>query len=139
MQISSAALLVLALPLVVIACGAPVRSNLPTHVDWGGSSPAARQSGLLVLSGDCVSLVDKQGGAWLVVWQPGTSRSDAGIADSSGKVMAQIGDEVSIVGGEYHDDSIGSQLIAPVSAACRTDRYWLVGDVTVQASPATSP
>ncbi len=138
MQIPRAALWVLALPLVVVACGAPVRTNLPTHVDWGGSSPAARQTGRLALSGDCVSLVDKQGGAWLVVWQPGTSRSDTGIADSGGKVMAQIGDEVSISGGEYHADSIGSQLTAPIPQACQTDRYWLVGGVTVVGSPVPS-
>ena len=138
MQIPGAALLVLALPLVVAACGAPVRTNLPTHVDWGGSSPAAVQTGRLALSGDCVSLVDKQRGAWLVVWQPGSSRSGVAIADSSGKVLARIGDEVSIVGGEYQADAIGSQLSMPIPAACQTDRYWLAGDVTVVGSPAPS-
>ena len=138
MQIPRAALLVLAVPLVVAACGAPVRTSLPTHVDWGGSSPAAVQTGRLALSGDCVSLVDKQRGAWIVLSQPGSYRSGVAIADSSGKVLARIGDEVSIGGGEYQADSIGSQLVAPIPAACQTDRYWLAGDMTVVGSPAPS-
>ena len=107
MQIPGAALLVLALPLVVAACGAPVRSNLP-H--------ACRLGRL----------------------EPGSSRSGVAIVDSSGKVLARIGDEVSIVGGEYQADAIGSQLSMPIPAACQTDRYWLAGDVTVVGSPAPS-
>lgn len=75
----------------------------------------------------------------MVVWQPGTSRNGAKIVDSGGNVLAQIGDEVSLGGGEYDHDSIGSQLTAPISSECQADAYWLVGDVTVNSSPAASP
>jgi hypothetical protein len=75
----------------------------------------------------------------LVVWPPGTSRNGADIVGSDGTRLAQIGDEVSLGGGEYHSDSVGSQLTAPIASECQTDTYWLVGDVTVDASPAASP
>jgi hypothetical protein len=74
----------------------------------------------------------------LVVWPPGTSRNGADIVGSGGNVLARIGDEVSLGGGEYDADSIGSQLTAPISSACQTDAYWLVGDVTIDGSPAAS-
>ena len=128
----------LALPVVVAACSAS--GGLPTHRDWGGDSPAALQAGRLALSGDCVSLVDpRTGGTWLVVWPPGTSRNGIDIVSSGGNVLAQIGDEVSLVGGEYDAGSIGSQLATPISSACQLGTYWLVGDVTVNSSPGASP
>jgi hypothetical protein len=132
-----AAVAALALPLAIAACSG---TNLPTHLDWGGTSPGALQAGRLVLSGDCVSLVDNQiGETWLVVWPPDTSRNGADIVGSGGNVLAQIGDEVALGGGEYHPDSIGSQLTAPISSECQTDLYWLVDDMTVNGSPAASP
>jgi hypothetical protein len=72
----------------------------------------------------------------LVVWPPGTSRNGADIVGSGGNLLAQIGDEVSLVGGEYQADAVGSQLTAPISSECQTDLYWLVGDLTVDSSPA---
>jgi hypothetical protein len=130
-------LVALALPLAIAACSG---TNLPTHRDWGGASPLAPAAGRLVLSGDCVSLVDSRtGGSWLVVWPPGTSRNGADIVGSGGNPLAQIGDEVTLVGGEYQADVVGSQLTAPIPSECQTDLYWLVGDLTVDGSPAASP
>ena len=130
-------LVALALPLAIAACSG---TNLPTHRDWGGASPLAPETGRLVLSGDCVSLVDSRtGGSWLVVWPPGTSRNGADNVGSGGNPLAQIGDEVTLVGGEYQADVVGSQLTAPIPSECQTDLYWLVGDLTVDVSPAASP
>jgi hypothetical protein len=79
----------------------------------------------------------------VVVWPPDTSRNGADIVGSGGHVLAQIGDEVSLGGGEYDPRSIVSQLTAPISSECQTDLYWLVGglvgEVTVDSSPSASP
>lgn len=128
----------LAVTLLVVSCGA-APTNLPTHKDWHGSSPTALQSGRLVLSGECVSLVDdRTDGSWLIVWQPGTSRNGNEIVDQGGRLLAHIDDQVSIGGGEYDQDSIGSQLAAPIPSSCQTDSYWLVGQVTVDG-PGGAP
>jgi len=130
----------LAIPFVVAGCGILGGASLPTHRDWGGSSPGALQAGRLTLAGNCISLVDDQTAEkWLVVWQPGTSRNGAEIVGPGGSELAQIGDEVSIGGGEYDAGSVVSQLTAPITPECQTDLYWLVGDVTVDSRPSVSP
>jgi hypothetical protein len=130
----------LVLPFVVAGCGILGGTNLPTHRDWGGASPATPQAGRLTLVGDCVSLVDDQGaGNWLVVWPPGARRDGFEIVGSNGSHLADIGDEVSLEGGEYDAVSVVSQLTQPIDVACQTDRYWLVADVTVDTRPSVSP
>ena len=130
----------LALPFVAAGCGILGGANLPTHRDWGGESPATPETGQLVLSDDCVWLVNAQlEETWLVVWPPGTSRSGPDIVGSGGLELAKVGDDVELEGGEYDAVEVVSQLVAPIPSACQTDRYWLVADVTVQSRPSASP
>ena len=101
----------LALPFVAAGCGILGGANLPTHRDWGGESPATPETGQLVLSDDCVWLVNAElEETWLVVWPPGTSRSGPDIVGSGGLELAKVGDDVALEGGEYDAVEVVSQL-----------------------------
>ena len=136
----SRVLVVFVLSLLTAACGAFGGANLPTHHDWGGESPATPEAGRLVLSGDCVSLVNDQlHETWLVVWPPGTSRNGVDIVGPGGNELARVCDEVTLEGGEYDSTEVASQLAAPIPTACLTNLYWLVANVTVDNGPTASP
>lgn len=122
--------------LVLIACesnpsepaaaGSPA---LPTHRDLGSAGPAALQRGTIVATGQCVVLEEAvQHLKWVILWPPGYSYRAPAILDDRGIQIAQLGEIVDLVGGEYHDaqyEFLKTLLVTEPLAACRGGDYWL--------------
>ena len=122
----SRALLLAALVLATAGCSSSdsTSPSLPTVADDGGSDgDGALLSGTTELDGPCLYLVDDAGLRWLPVFREGTSTLSASGTLTFGDVEYDVGDQVSLGGGE----SLPSRLefVSPPLAACDTTNLWL--------------
>jgi hypothetical protein len=124
-------LLIAAGALLLVSCIGG-RQHLPTHSLSSDEGPLALQDGRLRLDSDCVFLESGMGTRWLILWPRGYSRSEE-VIYRGGRAAAEIGDHVTLVGGEYDDADYDflrrSLLDRDVPQACRGERYWLATDV----------
>ncbi len=97
-------------------------------------APTSYITGKLVEVGGCLRLVDDHSGAnFLLLWSPNVTLSlengTMQILDSANQVVAQVGDEVFISGGEIPASSsswLSERLREPLPDAC-PGPYWFVG------------
>lgn len=123
-------LLLVALAAWVIGCTI-AESNLPTYARTAGG-PAALLTGELALDDDCLIVVGPEDFTWLVVWPRNYSMREGTLLRDGSSAIAQVGDVVSIGGGEYkaeHYDFLRTELGAMIPESCRRDRYWLATTV----------
>ncbi|MCY0994519.1 hypothetical protein OV203_45770 [Nannocystis sp. ILAH1] len=107
---------------------------LPELRETSNSFMEALLSGTLIEQSGClrVSPDGKQPGH-LLIWQPGYGARRTGdrleIVDSTGKVVARVGEPLRTGGGEVRlTDALRKQLKAPLDAAC-VGPYWLMGQL----------
>lgn len=114
----------------VIGC-AFAESNLPTYARTSGG-PAALLTGELAVDDDCLIVVGPEDFTWLIIWPGNYSMSEGTLLRDGSSAVAQVGDVVSIGGGEYkaeHYDFLRTELGAKIPESCRRDRYWLATTV----------
>ena len=95
--------------------------------------PEALMSGTVVELDGCIRVRSDAGSrGHLLVWQPDHRIQRNGerieIVDGSGKVLARVGEQIRIGGGEMPRAAVEKALKAPLPPAC-TGPYWMAGSV----------
>lgn len=100
--------------------------------------------GTLTLDGRCLRVSSAEGREdHLVVWPPGVVLRMGGdaieVVDQAGRVVARVGEGVSMGGGEVRDSKAMAGLPGGVPAEC-AGPYWIVGDgLELDGGDAPSP
>lgn len=93
-------------------------------------------SGELLLDNDCLRINDGYSN-YLIIWPPGFSMRTEGeeiqVIDSNGKVVARVGDNIYVSGGEFPGEKareyIEESIVGkPLPAGC-PGPYWIVGAI----------
>lgn len=94
-------------------------------------SPAALVHGRISFANGCASMEAAPGVPVTALW-PSSTRLDM----STGVLRIVVdgvsfaeGDELSMGGGEYGDETFVISLVGPIPDSCRGDRYWLVTEL----------
>ncbi len=159
---SRRALLGLAL-LTLVACGAPLGATPspgPAGGSRGSATPtsavafpqfapvagergdlAALLEGTLTLVDDCLRVTLRSDND-LIIWPPEvTLRTDGGdirVIDTAGRVVARVGEEVRLSGGQLK--TVGGQGLREAPPARCPGPYWLTGEILgPEPSPAAAP
>lgn len=101
--------------------------------------------GELIKTGNCLRLITSPSNTnYLVIWPPGYELDEEGsdifIRDNSGQVVARIGEEVYMGGGEVYDredeiatfdgvPGVSEQLVAEIENSGCPGPYWISGGV----------
>lgn len=101
-----------------------------------GALPGGLLEGPLVVDGGCVALDSGRGGRFVLILPTSmTVRVSGGlveISDPGTGVVAATGQRVRAGGGAYGPDEaafLEEQMGREIPQACRTGRYWLVGEL----------
>ena len=108
-----------------------------------GGGPTAAMAGKLVLDGEgCLRVgSSRQGGTWVLVWPADlrleTSGEKVRVADGGGRIVAEVGKEVFMGGGEF---GLPRNVVDPRTARELRSRcpghYWIATDVSARSPRA---
>ena len=133
-----------------LACGQSVDSGVtgvffPRH-SVRGPTPAALIEGRLDVKDGCLWIVDASGTRYLAIWPSGWRVTSVGgrihVVNAEGRLIVADGDSVAGGGGETVTADNAHRLMGQTEpAACRTNSFWLVGQLGPgsPASPAPIP
>lgn len=118
--------------IVLIGCAQDSASNevgnpfFPTHEDTGMSAAAILQ-GTLIKTSNCL-IVDSatQGQAYLPIWSESFSWDEgkSSILDQEGNVLARVGQDVDLTGGQVSLDAASQLTGESIPDACQVGGYW---------------
>lgn len=86
--------------------------------------------GELILVDGCLRLNDSDGNSFLLIWPRGFSmrkeKNIIQVVDNTGQLVAQVGDNLEISGGEIPAEYIAEYLAQSLPGDC-SGPYWIVG------------
>ena len=131
------AFVIIIILLIITACSDnPTNTPSPTPFfpqqrDEPNGSMEALLVGELVLVDGCLRVNDSSGNSYLLVWPQGFSLRTEGnviqVVDSTGRSVAQVGDNLEVGGGEVPAGWAGELSAQPLPSGC-PGPYWIVGE-----------
>lgn len=89
-------------------------------------------AGKLILVKDCLRVQDSDNNNYLLIWPQGFSLSNNDksirVNDDAGHLIAQVGDNINVGGGEIPSEQIGNYVAQPLPNDC-DGPYWIVASV----------